>query len=73
MTPSAYVNTDAIKVEYAPYHIHPFFEAGYADYMDGYRGSELTGVEAQAYERGQEAAMRVQRATEWVDDNAGAD
>jgi hypothetical protein len=52
----------AIRVEYAPYDMYPEFQEGYDDYMnDKWRGEKYKDVAAQAYDRGSEAAMRVQR------------
>jgi hypothetical protein len=50
-----------IAAEYAPYHQLPAFAKGAEDYMDGVFESSLTGVEAQAWDRGSEAAMRFTR------------
>jgi hypothetical protein len=69
---NAYVNADAIKAEYHPYNLMRAFNEGYATYMNGTRfnhTSAYNGVAGQAYDRGQEAAMRVQRASQWIDDN----
>ncbi len=52
---------EQIKAEYAPYNNHPMFERGYDDYMGNHKYLAFTGVQAQAYDRGMEAAMRVQR------------
>jgi hypothetical protein len=45
------------KAEYAPYHRMAGFWYGVNDYPR--RRSELRGVDAQAYDRGLECAMRV--------------
>jgi len=44
--------------EYAPYHRMAGFWYGVLDYRHGHR-AEYSGVEAQAYDRGRECAMRV--------------
>lgn len=58
---------DQIKAEYAPYNTMLAFGSGYDHYMSGHVGPSpfLSGVDAQAYDRGQEAAMKVQRA-DWA-------
>lgn len=68
---NAYVNVDAIKASYAPYHIMKAFDKGYNDYMAGRLG-DMAGVAGQAYDRGANAAMRVMQANQWVHDNVGA-
>lgn len=68
----AYVNTQQIKAQYAPYNTIPAFEQGYADYLAGRASRELQGVAGQAYDRGYEAGMKVQRANQWVEQNVGA-
>jgi len=73
MTNAAYIDTAAIKASYAPYHTLPGFETGYTDYLaNRYRHREFHGVDGQAYDRGQNAAMRVTRAQQWVEQNVGA-
>jgi hypothetical protein len=50
--------------DYAPYHTFEAFDQGYTDYMnrDSYRnGHGFTGVDEQAYDRGAEYAMRIER------------
>jgi hypothetical protein len=54
-----------IAAEYAPYHTMKEFAEGYADYLehryqDRYR-REDQGLQAQAWDRGMEAAMRFTR------------
>ncbi len=70
---TAYIDTDALKAEYAPYHTFPEFQWGFDDYNDSQvRRTPLPGVAGQAYDRGAEAAMRIKRASEWIDANVGA-
>lgn len=73
----AYINVQAIKAEYAPYHTMKEFELGYSDYMAG--TSRLTSQDAvhltaagQAYDRGANAAMKVRRQAYWIEQNVGA-
>ena len=54
---------DQIAVEYVPYNTFPEFYLGAREYMDNFPDTPVTprpyrGVQAQAYDRGQEAAMR---------------
>lgn len=55
--------TDAIKAEYAPYDRFPAFWDGYDDYKNGRKlwmwRPDANSADAQAYDRGAEAAMRV--------------
>lgn len=69
---NSYINIEAIKAEYAPYNTMAAFQAGYQDYMDGTKPFDLDGVDGQAYDRGQEAAMKVNRAARWIEENVGA-
>jgi hypothetical protein len=59
--------------EYAPYDTLPEFALGYAAYgtsaMCPFDGPQFKGYQAQAWDRGLECAMRVQR---WIDRNVGA-
>lgn len=71
MTNTAYIDTAAIKAEYAPYHTMPAFTFGYDCYDLGIYESGFTGVAAQAFDRGLEAAMQVARAARWVEQNVG--
>jgi hypothetical protein len=48
-----------IAAEYAPYHTMPAFAQGAADYQARKYNSKLTGVDRQAWDRGQEAMMRL--------------
>jgi hypothetical protein len=60
-----------IANEYAPYNLYPAFAEGFAAYQAGKIGNRYAdGVNAQAYDRGQECAMRVAR---WIDRNVGSD
>lgn len=70
---NAYINVEQIKAEYAPYHTMSAFRSGYENYMNGLFGDSPyhKGVAAQAYDRGQEAAMKVKRADRWVEQNVG--
>jgi hypothetical protein len=43
---------------YAPYHTMPVFLQGHADYRNQALSQDKQGVEAQAYDRGAECAMR---------------
>jgi hypothetical protein len=54
--------TTALKLadQYKPYSGMPEFWRGYREYMKG-EYTELNGVEAQAYDRGHELAMRIGR------------
>ena len=72
MTNIPYIDTAAIKTLYAPYHTMPAFEQGFTDYGHGtpYRHSFL-GMDRQAYDRGQEAAMKIERIADWVKNNVG--
>jgi hypothetical protein len=48
-----------IAQEYIPYHTLKAFQIGSQDYMDGnYNNPYGDGYEAQAWDRGMEAAMR---------------
>ena len=49
--------TPAELSRYAPYHTLPAFTLGYDDYRRRSLRHNLTGVEAQAYDRGAECAM----------------
>ena len=64
-----------LRAEYAPYDKMPAFEDGMRDYT--HRGFNplvyYTGVDGQAYDRGQECAMRMARLATWNDENVGAD
>lgn len=57
---------DAVELElYAAYYNMPEFELGFWDYNQGVNQSDrLSGVAAQAYDRGAECAMRRARASE---------
>ena len=46
---------------YAPYHTFPEFARGFSDYNECIRWAWYDGVQAQAYDRGAECAMRRQR------------
>lgn len=72
------VNAEAIKSEYAPYNKMPEFEHGFNAHNDkNYwlwnKPTTFTGVALQAYDRGSEAAMRVQKAECWITNNVGLD
>lgn len=68
------INAEAIKAEYAPYNKMPEFQQGYDYYVAGkVPAFDIPGVAGQAFNRGAEAAMRVQRAEQWVKDNVGLD
>ncbi len=69
---TAYLDTDALKAEYAPYHTMFAFHQGLEDYGTFRRSVQVTGVDQQAYDRGLEAAMRIKRATRWIEQNVGA-
>lgn len=66
-------NLPLIAKEYAPYDTLVEFAEGYAAYgftsVNPYDGSQHKGYKAQAFDRGLECAMRVQR---WNDQNVGA-
>jgi hypothetical protein len=53
-----YASVGTFAAEYAPYHTMWAFWAGVNDHRNG-RRSEHRGVDAQAYDRGVECAMRV--------------
>jgi hypothetical protein len=58
-----------MPADYAPYHTMPAFDEGIDDYMNGcfenpYDGKPREGVNAQAWDRGSEYAMRVVRHNE---------
>lgn len=59
-----------IRSEYAPYDKMPAFDQGFQDYRAGL-AFEHCGVAGQAYDRGQECAMRFQRQENWERDNVG--
>lgn len=71
----SYINEQAMRDEYYPYNTLVAFDAGFNDYMRGmpmprgFRG----GVDGQAYDRGAECAMRIDRAIQWIEANVGAD
>lgn len=68
------VNIEAIKAEYAPYNKFPEFQQGYDYYMaGGLPPFDIPGVAGQAFDRGAEAAMRVLRAQNRVNNNVGLD
>ncbi len=69
---TAYLDIDALKAEYAPYHTMPEFQQGFDDYNMGELASDIGGVAGQAYDRGAEAAMRIARARDWTARNVGA-
>ncbi len=70
---TAYLDTDALKAEYAPYHKMHDFQSGFDDYMAGHvQTFDLPGLGGQAYARGAEAAMRISRARDWIAQNVGA-
>jgi hypothetical protein len=53
---------DALRAEYAPYHLMPEFQSGFDDYARDYPPAEYdSGVAQQAYDRGYECAMKVFR------------
>jgi hypothetical protein len=62
-----------IAHEYAPYNTMVGFHRGWLDYQAGRHATPSDGVEGQAYDRGQECAMRVQRHNEWITNNVGLD
>jgi len=62
-----YASVETFAAEYAPYHTMPAFWRGVRDYQFGAVCSTDLGVHAQAYDRGAECAMRVERAKQ----NAG--
>lgn len=66
----AYVND--IRAEYTPYNNLPAFSQGMRDYHGHCSWQHLEGVAAQAYDRGLECAMRIERAERWIDENVGA-
>jgi hypothetical protein len=51
------------REDYAPYHTFPEFEQGILDYQACRPFRELSGVAAQAYDRGAEYAMKISRET----------
>jgi hypothetical protein len=61
--------------EYAPYHNMPGFNEGAADYVVGRAllAAPGDGLWGQAYDRGAECAMRVQRCNDWVEAHVGLD
>lgn len=68
----AYIDEQALRDEYYPYNTLTSFDAGWNDYM---RGADLIsrgGVDGQAYDRGAEAAMRLDRMIRWIEANVGA-
>jgi hypothetical protein len=63
-----------LRSEYAPYDKMPAFEKGIRDYQDrSYepRACHFSGADEQAYDRGLECAMRMQRQEDWTDGNVG--
>lgn len=72
----AYINTTAIKAEYAPYHTMEAFETGFENWMAGNRMDGATlfpqGLDQQAYDRGCEAASRCLSKLYWIEQNVGA-
>lgn len=65
-----HLNIEDIAHQYAPYHTMAAFKQGAADYLAG-RCQNLEGVVGQAYDRGAECAMRVQRHNDWIEENVG--
>ena len=62
-----------LRTEYAPYNMMPAFDEGMRDYAKTQdRSPRYHSIAAQAYDRGQECAMRIQRNEDWVRDNVGA-
>ena len=68
---NAYVNLATIRAEYAPYDRYEAFDCGFLAYQGKAPEKEFHGVYAQAYDRGQECAMRLARANAWVEANVG--
>ena len=70
----AYINVDAIKQTYAPYHTMFAFQVGYDNVMQGkdWIGHHYRDVQEQAYDRGVEAACKVKSQMQWIDANVGA-
>jgi hypothetical protein len=63
------MNTLIIAREYAPYNLYPAFQKGFDAYNAGcITNPHKDGVEAQAWDRGAECAMRVKN---WDDQNVG--
>ena len=68
-----YLDLDALRAEYAPYDQMPEFVHGYDDYIGGVPPIEtMGGVDQQAYDRGYEFAMKVQRWLCNAAENVGA-
>jgi hypothetical protein len=61
------------RAEYAPYDKMTAFDEGMRDYGHGNVSDNYNGVDAQAYDRGLECAMRIARLEQWERDNIGAD
>jgi hypothetical protein len=73
MTDLPYIDVESIKAEYAPYHTHAAFDFGYDCYELGAYEHGFTGVAGQAFDRGLEAAMKVQRLARGIAETVGAD
>jgi hypothetical protein len=66
-----HITIQDIAHEYAPYHKMAGFHRGWLDYQAGRMATPSEGVEGQAYDRGAECAMRVQRHNDWIERNVG--
>jgi hypothetical protein len=67
-----HMTIEDIANEYAPYNKMEAFHEGVRDYgraLDASRNYH--GVYSQAYDRGAECAMRVQRHNDWIANNVG--
>lgn len=66
------ISVEEIKAEYHPYNLMPEFQQGFDYYVAGkVPAFDIPGVAGQAFDRGAEAAMRVARAAQWIDQNVG--
>ena len=62
---------ETLAAEYAPYNTMQAFAEGVADYQSGKKLSERQGMDAQAYDRGAECAMRVARHNRRIAEQGG--